>query len=176
MYLKAAGAYPARSRQEGAPLFDKINQHRGALRGIPGSACPQPEPNATELPSNAPGRPKLIEPQATKPSPTPTRAEEDIDTTPGYGPTGDSGHRAFAHADMHRGTHRHDAGSWTCRPPRLRPRRHAEHLAGLKIVRLRALAHRRAPKRTTHVAGLQTSTHQQRVSNVQRAYEETVCF
>ena len=30
------------------------NQHRGALRGIPGSVCPQPEPNATELPSCAP--------------------------------------------------------------------------------------------------------------------------
>jgi len=29
------------------------NQHRGALSGIPGSACPQPEPNATELPSCA---------------------------------------------------------------------------------------------------------------------------
>ena len=30
------------------------NGHRGALRGTPGSACPQPEPNATELPSCAP--------------------------------------------------------------------------------------------------------------------------
>ena len=28
--------------------------HRGSLRGIPGSACPQSEPNATELPSCAP--------------------------------------------------------------------------------------------------------------------------
>jgi len=28
--------------------------HKGALRGIPGSACPQPEPNATELPSCSP--------------------------------------------------------------------------------------------------------------------------
>ena len=28
--------------------------HRGVLRGIPGRACPQPEPNATELPSCAP--------------------------------------------------------------------------------------------------------------------------
>jgi len=55
------------------------NQHIGALRGTPGSACPQPEPNATELPSSAPGR-------------------------------------------------------------------HAEHLAGLRIVRLRALARRRAKK------------------------------
>ena len=27
---------------------------KGALRGTPGSACPQPEPNATELPSCAP--------------------------------------------------------------------------------------------------------------------------
>ena len=33
----------------------------------------------------------------------------------------------------------------------------AEHLAGLKTLRLRALARRRAPKRTPHVAGLQTS-------------------
>jgi len=32
----------------------KTYQHRGALRGTPGSACPQPEPNATELPSCAP--------------------------------------------------------------------------------------------------------------------------
>ena len=30
------------------------NKQRGALRGTPGSACPQPEPNATELPSCAP--------------------------------------------------------------------------------------------------------------------------
>ena len=29
-------------------------QHRGALRGTPGSVCPQPEPNATELPSSPP--------------------------------------------------------------------------------------------------------------------------
>jgi len=29
------------------------NKQRGALRGTPGSACPQPEPNATELPSCA---------------------------------------------------------------------------------------------------------------------------
>jgi len=115
-------------------------EHRGALRGTPGSACQKPEPNATELPSCAPGRPKLIELQATKPSPTPTRAEDDIATTPDCGPAGHSGHQAFAHADTHRGTHRHDAGLWTCRPPRLRPRRHAEHLAGLQIVRLRALA------------------------------------
>ena len=27
----------------------KTNQHRGALRCTPGSACPQAEPNATEL-------------------------------------------------------------------------------------------------------------------------------
>ena len=30
------------------------NKHRSALRGTLGSACPQPEPNATELPSCAP--------------------------------------------------------------------------------------------------------------------------
>ena len=29
-------------------------KHRGALRGTPGSVCPQPEPNATELPSCTP--------------------------------------------------------------------------------------------------------------------------
>ena len=29
------------------------DKHRGALRGTPGSACPQPEPNAAELPSCA---------------------------------------------------------------------------------------------------------------------------
>ena len=134
------------------------------MRGTRGSACPQPEPNATELPSSAPGRPELIELQATYPSPTPTRAEENIATTPGCGPAGYSGLRAFDHADTHRGTHRHNAWLWTCRPPRLRPRRHAEHLAGLQIVRLRALALRRAPpptsalpKKTSHVAGLQTS-------------------
>ena len=50
---------------------------RGALRGTPGSAYPLPEPNATELPSSAPGRP-----QASAPSPTRTRAEEHIATTP----------------------------------------------------------------------------------------------
>ena len=109
------------------------------MRGTPGSACPQPEPNATELPSSAPGRPKLIEPQAN----------------------------------------RHDAVLWTRRPPRLRQRRHAEHLAGLQIVRLRALARRRAPSpasarrielrtspaadlaalpnKASHIAGLQIS-------------------
>ena len=52
-------------------------EDRGALRGTPGSAYPQPEPNATELPSSAPGRP-----QASAPSPTQTRAEEHIATTP----------------------------------------------------------------------------------------------
>ena len=78
-------------------------EDRGALRGTPGSAYPQPEPNSTELPSSAPGRPKLIELQASAPSP----------------------------------------------PPSPTPTR-AEHLSGLGIVRLRALARRRAPKRTPH--------------------------
>ena len=40
--------------------------HRGALCGTPRSAYPQPEPNATELPSSAPGRPGLVELQAAK--------------------------------------------------------------------------------------------------------------
>ena len=70
------------------------------MHGTPGSAYPQPGPNATELPSSAPGRPELTELQASAPSPTPTRAEEHIATTP------------------------------DCRP--------------------RALARRRAPKRTSH--------------------------
>ena len=100
-----------------------IYEDRGALRGTPGSAYPQPEPNATELPSSAPGRPELIELQASAPSPTPTRAEEHIATTP------------------------------DCRPrapaPSPTPTR-AGHLSGLQIVRLRALARRRAPKRTPH--------------------------
>ena len=93
------------------------------MRGTPGSAFPQPEPNATELPSSAPGRPGLIKLQASAPSPTPTRAEEHIATTPDCRP------RAQA--------------------PSPTPTR-AEHLSGLQIARLRALAHRRAPKRTPH--------------------------
>ena len=55
------------ARTEGADLDPpecpgtvEVNEHRGALRGTPGSAYPQPEPNATELPSNAPGRPELV--------------------------------------------------------------------------------------------------------------------
>ena len=31
-----------------------MKKHRGALRGTPGSACPQPEPNTAELPGCAP--------------------------------------------------------------------------------------------------------------------------
>ena len=81
-------------------INDEGDEDRGALRGTPGSAYPQPEPNATELPSSAPGRPKLIKLHASAHSPTPTRAEEHIATTP------------------------------DCR--------------------LRALARRRAPKRTSH--------------------------
>ena len=42
------------------------------MRGTPGSAYPQPEPNATELPSSAPGRPlrrrtNYLEPQRLRP-------------------------------------------------------------------------------------------------------------
>jgi len=106
------------------------NEHRGALRSTPGSASSQPEPNATELPSSAPSRPKLIETQSYRP--LSLCSEEDFATTPGYAPAGDLGHRAFANADTHQGAHRHDARLWTCRPPRLRPRRHGELLAGQK--------------------------------------------
>ena len=35
-------------------FINALYKHRGALRGTPGSACPQPEPNAAELPSCAP--------------------------------------------------------------------------------------------------------------------------
>ena len=55
-------------------------EDRGALRGTSGSAYPQPESIANELPSSAPGRPELIELQAPAPPPTPTRAEEHIAT------------------------------------------------------------------------------------------------
>ena len=48
----------------------------------PEAAYPQPEPNATELPSSAPGRPKLVELEASAPSPTPTRTEEHIASAP----------------------------------------------------------------------------------------------
>ena len=34
--------------------LNELYGHRGALRGTPGCACPQPEPNATELPSCTP--------------------------------------------------------------------------------------------------------------------------
>jgi len=37
-----------------AAKHPRANKQRGALRGTPGSVCPQPEPNATELPSCAP--------------------------------------------------------------------------------------------------------------------------
>ena len=71
-----------------APALD-FYEHRGALRGTPGSAYPQPEPNATELPKWRPRPPKV------------GRAAR---------------LRAFAHADTRRGTHRHDAGLQTSRP------------------------------------------------------------
>ena len=93
-----SGPKPGKSRQNHAEFY--VYEDRGALRGTPGSAYPQPEPNATELPSIAPCRPDLVELQASAPSPTPTRAEEHIATT------------------------------LDCRP--------------------RALARRRAPKRTSH--------------------------
>ena len=53
-------------------LRNLLNEDRGALRGTPGSAYPQPEPNATELPSSAPGRPlrrrtNYLEPQRLRP-------------------------------------------------------------------------------------------------------------
>jgi len=43
-----------RFSSRGLSLGSINNKHRGALRGTPGSVCPQPEPNATEMPSCAP--------------------------------------------------------------------------------------------------------------------------
>ena len=54
----SAGLY-WRREHAGAVLMAGYGD-RGALRGTPGSAYPQPERNATELPSSAPGRAKLI--------------------------------------------------------------------------------------------------------------------
>ena len=108
-------------------LLRVLHEHRGAFARHPRKRLPTAEPNATELPLSAPGRSNLIKLQASTPSPTLTRAEKYITTTP------------------------------DCRPrapaPSPTPTR-AEHLAGLQIVRLCALARRRAPKRTPHVARL----------------------
>jgi len=41
-------------RKGGVGSTAVVYQHKGAFRGTPGSACPQPEPNATELSSCAP--------------------------------------------------------------------------------------------------------------------------
>ena len=106
-----------------APPCHISYEDRGALRGTPGSAYLQPEPNATELPSSAPSRPELVELQASAPSLTPLRAEEHIATTP------------------------------NCRPRAPAPSptlTRTVHLFGLQIVRPRALARRRAPKGTSH--------------------------
>ena len=94
----------------------RSNEHRGALRGTPGSAYTQPEPNATELPSSAPGRPKFIELQASAPAPTPTRAEENIASAPSPG------------------------------DPRRRELRTSPDCRPCRASRLRALARRRAPR------------------------------
>jgi len=64
------------------------------------------------------------------------------------------------HADTRRGTHRHDAGLWTCRPPRLRPRRHAPRNTSprRRAMDHRAFAHAGTRRGThRHDAGLQTS-------------------
>ena len=55
------------------------------MRGTPGSANPQPEPNATGLPSSAQGRPELVELRASARTPMPTRAEENIASAPSPG-------------------------------------------------------------------------------------------
>ena len=46
-----------------------LYEHRGALRGTPGSAFPEYEPNATELPLSCP-----VAPPSQHPAPRPSRA------------------------------------------------------------------------------------------------------
>ena len=64
-FPRAPQAQDKAPRQEGSKTASRAarnkrkqptfaNKHRGSLRGSPGIACPQPEPNATELPSCAP--------------------------------------------------------------------------------------------------------------------------
>ena len=142
--------------------------HRGALRGTPGSASPQPEPNATELPSSDPGRPKLIETQSYRPPSLHPRRHAPRKTSPRRQAMDLQAIQATEHSPT--------------------PTSTKEHIAGLKIVRLRALACRRAPSPTgARRRKLRTSPgcrprraaeeniarlpHQQRVSNVQGAYE-----
>ena len=49
--VSCVGELPGPSKSD---TIARRNEHRGALRGTPGSACPQPKPNATELPSCGP--------------------------------------------------------------------------------------------------------------------------
>ena len=55
-YLKSGNSSCARldGEVEVALSLGVVNGHIGTLRGTPRSSCPQPEPNATELPSCAP--------------------------------------------------------------------------------------------------------------------------
>ena len=172
----AASAVPiARGNLRGSYWLFATNEHGGALRGTPGSASPQPEPNATELPSSAQGRPKLIKTQSYRPPSLRPRRHAPRKTSP---------RRRAMDLPPSLCPRRHvprNTSPRRRRPPRLRPRRHAEQLAS---------ARRRAPSPTgARRRELRTSPgcrprraeednsarlpHQQRVSNVQKGNEET---
>jgi len=133
-----------------------------ALCAAPPEALPH---SSSQMPLSCPvalDRPKLIELQATKPSPTPTRAEEDravdlqviqatepsltlsrteerIATTPGCGP---AGRRAFAHADTPNTSPGYRSCAFAPSPAGARPRppaRAEENFARRRAVDLAAL-------------------------------------
>jgi len=131
---------------------------RGALRGTPGSGPPQPEPNATELPSSAPGRPKLIETQSYRPPSLRPRRHAPRKTSPRR--------RAM------------DLQAIQATEPPSTLTRNKEHIATTPGCRTHRRAEDRAPPRPRPPARAEENfarlPHEQRVSNVQRAYEETV--
>jgi hypothetical protein len=112
----------ALSKPRNLPLFPPVDIE-ALCATPPGALTHSPSQMPLSCPSGVPGRPELVELHASAPSPTPTRAEEHIATTP------------------------------DCRPrapaPSPTPTR-AKHLSGLQIVRRRALARRRAQKGTAH--------------------------
>jgi len=54
LFLLLLVGAPALERKPSSLPLVALNEHKRAKRGTPGSVCPQPEPNATELPSCAP--------------------------------------------------------------------------------------------------------------------------
>ena len=89
----ATGA--SRARPLSQPQITATSRRRASHRAPPEALPHSPSQMPLSCPV-APDRPKLIELQATKPSPTPPCTEEHIATTPGCGP---AGRRAFAYAD-----------------------------------------------------------------------------